>query len=55
MDVLCYRLASSHRRALLGHNDCHDGRWGPLRGRVQLLVQLADGERPLAEGEDDQR
>lgn len=40
----CRLAHSGHRRQLLGEHTCSDPRWGPLCGRVQLLLQLADGE-----------
>lgn len=40
----CCRLSDSgRRRQLLGLNDGKDGCWGPLLGRAQLLLQLAEG------------
>ncbi|KAF8071088.1 tagC [Scenedesmus sp. PABB004] len=34
---------SAAHRSLLGVTDCADERWGPLCGRVQLLLQLGEG------------
>ncbi|KAF6265943.1 hypothetical protein COO60DRAFT_1697601 [Scenedesmus sp. NREL 46B-D3] len=38
-----WRTRSGHHRSLLGATDCSDPRWSFLCGRVQILVQLADG------------
>ena len=43
---------SGQRRQLLGYHECRDGRWGPLRDRMQLLLQLQDGEFAMAGGGD---
>lgn len=51
MACVCCRLSNSaHRRQLLGYHECSDPRWGPLCGKTQLLLQLADGKWDEAGG-----
>ncbi|WIA11875.1 hypothetical protein OEZ85_011961 [Tetradesmus obliquus] len=38
-----WRTRSGHHRSLLGTNYCSDPRWGIWCGKVQLLLQLAEG------------
>eukprot|EP00882_Tetradesmus_deserticola_P003856 GHRQ01004080.1.p1 GENE.GHRQ01004080.1~~GHRQ01004080.1.p1 ORF type:complete len:667 (+),score=223.87 GHRQ01004080.1:292-2292(+) len=38
-----WRTRGGHHRSLLGATDCSDSRWSFLCGRVQILLQLADG------------